>query len=341
VASTSPGSTFALTPAGDRVAYVAGGLRIAPVPGAHASRIDESIPALLAWSTDGATLAAAFPEGEKTRLSLFAADGTPLISATVYGTASALCWRSTDELLAGVVTTQTYRFGTSIKEVLYRWDGKAPPEGSVLHEATVRPYTMRTYGSLILTAFHLAVSPLGDEIVYSRIQDPPEFAPYLKYMLRHLVTGQERELLNSSLNSGQFAITADGDHLLYADGKGYVYRRNIWSEGIDENHAAAGKHLAAATAGESLFIDDTFYLAGTAVARFPDATGGALSARGDRLLVRTGNRLWLVSGLPAGAAPNLSPPHLQQLITLRRLRSEGAITHSDYLQTLRQMLGHP
>ncbi|HEY5975343.1 MAG TPA: hypothetical protein VIU41_11415 [Geobacteraceae bacterium] len=339
--TTTPGSPFAFTPVGDRVAFVASGLRLAQVPGAHAGRIEEATPSLLAWSTDGATLAAAFPEGEQTRLSLFAADGTPLISASVFGTANDLCWRSADELLIGVVTTQTYRFGTNIKEVLYRWDGKAPPEGNVLHEATVRPFTMKTYGNLILHGFHLAVSPLGDEIVYSRIQDPPEFAPYLKLMLRHLVTGQERELLSSSLNSGPFVITADGDHLLYANGKGNVYRRNIWSEGIDEIFAVPGKQLTAATSGQSLFIDDTFYLSGAAIASFADATGGALSARGDRLLVRTGNRLWLVSGLPAGATLNLSPAHLRQLITLRRLRSEGAITQNDYLQTLKQLLGHP
>ena len=156
-----------------------------------------------------------------------------------------------------------------------------------------------------------------------------------------LIPSAEGVSLGGKAFPSYVAITADGEHLLYADGNGNVYRRNIWNDGIDAIFPASGTAIVAATAGESLFIDDTFYLANHPVARFPGASGGALNGRGDRLLVRADDRLWLVSGLPPGAGPNLPPAHLEQLVTLRRLRSEGAISQNDFLQTLKQLLGHP
>ena len=330
LAAVPPTSPLACAPTGGAIAFVDGGLRVT-ADGEGAGRLiapDE--PYILAWSPDGARLATATERGEATTLRLFAASGTVLGETRVSGRITDLGWRSTTELIALGLHLETFTFGGHVREFFCRWNGAGEGTVTTLAETSLMRSTLLRWGRSLPGLLHLAVSPWGDALVYTRFHDPPNFSPYLKVMLRHLESGVEREIAQVSLDSGGVLFTADGTQVVYGEGVAASAVIDPWGEEQRVTFPVAGHILAASPGGGSLFIDGHFYRDGREVAVFPATSGGCFAREGRELIVRSGSRLYRVTGLPRDVPEAVTPDERLRLEALRRWRIEGLITVDEY-----------
>jgi hypothetical protein len=325
-----PMSPFAWNPAGTKIALVSGTLQIYD-PASDSSRPLGPAPSTLDWAFDGEHLAAAFPQGEDTTLRILNMDGEVLSEAGSSGHVTKLVWRSADELLIAAITAEKFSFGANIKGILYRWSGIGKPAATILSETTVRPFIAKWPVKSLDHTLTIALSPLGDEIVFSRLIDPPAFSPSLKIVLRHLESGAEKEAAKVGVASAGAVYSADGERILYGDGITASHWRDPWGERELATFPSPGRAaIALSPANRYALIDGRLYRDGSEVVVFPATCEGAFAPGGGRLLIRYDGNLYLVSGLHEAPLDSALPVDRGRLLTLRKLRSEGLISASDY-----------
>lgn len=333
LASIAPAAPFACNPQGEEVAFASEGLRLLAPGDDEGRELAAEAPTLLSWSPDGGRLAAAFSGEGETVLRLFAANGKALGETRVAGSVGALGWGSATELMAAAITLETFTFGGNLRQILYRWDGSAPPAATTLADTTLMRSTVKRWGGVLPGLFHLAVSPWGDAVVYTRFHDPPAFSPYLKVMLRHLESGAEQELAAVSLASGGVLFTPAGNGVLYGDGTGSSRIYDPWGERELASFPLPGRVVALSPGGASLFVDGHLYREGRELAVFTASSGGCFARHGRELVVRSGGHLFRVEGLAPDEATDPQPQERQRLLALRKWRSEGLITAEEYRRT--------
>ena len=290
--------------------------------------IDRSPATALCFSPAGERLAAALPSGNATALRLFDAKGKVLGETKIPGRVTSLAWRSGEELLAGAVSIRKFTFGSELKSRLYQWNGADAPVATTLTDVTLRPQVAKMPEETLYNQLIIAVSPYGDEIAYSSLKDPPLFVPYLKVSVRHLETGAEIEVAKTSLGAGKVLYTPDGESLVVGDLNGA--RRVSIPDGKEiETWHFPGRSPAISPSGEYLFLDGRLYRDGKAVADFPAGERGIFLPDGSGLALSHQGKLYLVSGMKEGPAP-VPPSDPDRLLKLRRLRSQGLITESEY-----------
>jgi len=330
------GAPVAWHPGGGKLAVGAGRLLIFdPATGAVLT-VAEEIPAALAWSGDGRHLAASFIREEESFLRIFAEDGRELGELRVAGRIHRLVWGPGPEILAAVVQREDYAIGAKLDYALLRWAGRGEAQSSPLHSTMVRRSTAGYFGDRLYRTFHLALAPLGDEILYTRLHEPPANRPHLRVMLRHLESGREQEIGRAELDSGAPLFLADSDGLLYGDGSLHTY----WLHGPHRTittFPVPGYFLAATPTGRSLFIDGRLFKQGEEIAVFPEATAGYFSPLGNSLLICANKGLYLLSGLDEDHPPELADAAKQKLLQLRQWRAEGLISAADYEEARRKV----
>jgi hypothetical protein len=333
-AAITDGAPFAADPTRERIALGREGLRLwTPATGAE-TRLDATTPSALAWSPAGDRLAAAFPRAGETAVRLLDPAGRPGEETVVAGEVHRICWLPGDGLLFAATTLKVYSFGGGFSLTLFRWDGRGAPQATSLHEVTLKPLTLRQWGGVIHRTPGLALSPLGDEILYARLHDPPAFSPYLKLIVRHLETGGERVVASVPLPGATAVFAPDGETVLYGDGR-QVHTVEAWTGREGESRPTPGAAIALSPAGEWLLLDDRLYREGAEAAVFAEPCAGAF-APGGRLLLRCGGRLHLLSGLVEEAP---APPAVRErLLLLRKWRASGLITPDEYLEQKSRIL---
>lgn len=323
---------FAAAPGGKLVAFSSEGVRVAPLPTGEIRTLSGDHPLALAWSPDGGRLAVAFDRGTESRITVFGADGVTVAETAAAGHVGALFWPESGALLAVTTELESHKFGTSCREVLLRWQLAGAPERTVLHEVTLKPYTVRKWGPVLLTrAINPAISPLGDELIYGRIQDPPAFDAYLKVMVRNISSGAEREVAKTGFSDGAARFSADGEELIMSNGSGRIRRIAAWSGAEKQAVPFSGRVLAVSPDGRHLLADGRLLDDGREVATFSARTTGEFLDDG-RLLVVDNGTLFLVSGFGASVSgPPLPPGKLERLRTLHAWRASGLISPDDYV----------
>ncbi len=332
VAELDSDALFAAAPGGKRVAFSRQGLRVAPLPSGESRTLSAERPLALAWSPDGVLLAAAFGRGVESRITVFGDDGAVVAETVAAGRVAALFWTASDVLLAVSMELEKHRFGTSSREVLLRWSLSGTPQRTVLHDVTFKPYTVRKWGVELLTkAISPAISPLGDELVYGRIQDPPASEAYLKVMVRNISSGAEREIAKTGFGDGTARFSADGEELFMYDTSGRIRRIDAWSGAEKQAMKVSGRSLAVSPDGRHLLADGRLLDDGREVILFTLRTSGEFLDDG-RLLVVDDGTLFLVSGFGASAArPAGSTGKPERLRTIRAWRASGLISADDYV----------
>ncbi len=183
----------------------------------------------------------------------------------------------------------------------------------------------------------MAVSPLGDEIVYARLHDPPALAPYLVIVLRHLESGREKELAQAPLPGGGLQFTPDGDFLLWGDGVGQTLKTEPWAEETERLAAAPGRQLAISGSGRYLWIDGQLLRDTLPLVDFPKVAGAEFVPGTDWLMVRSAKRTFFYSGLEGASPSSATVPASPKLLRLRKWRSLGIIDQDEF-QTYRATL---
>ncbi|HEY6006879.1 MAG TPA: hypothetical protein VIU40_01040 [Geobacteraceae bacterium] len=328
--TVAAGFPFACEPNGPAVAYVNNGLRVIAAGDGEGRVIDPGEPYLLAWSPDGERLAVAADSDGGTLLRLFAATGVLLGETRVADRVTDLGWSPTAVLLATAANLELFSFGGHLRQILYRWNGTEKATAITLAEVSLMPATVQRWGKVLPGLLHLAVSPWGEALVYTRFHDPPAYSPYLKVILRHLGSGLEEELARVSLGSGGALFTANGAGVLYGDGDAASSITDPWGGAEVASFPVAGHTLASSPGGASLLIDGHLFRDGKELATFPTVEDGCFVRQGTELIVRSGTRLYRVAGLSPDDVPALDPGERRRLELLRRWRSEGLITADDY-----------
>ena len=336
VTKVEAASPFAWDPGGTKIALVSGSFAIHD-PAAGNSLPLGAVPSAVAWSPDGDHLAAAFPHDKDATLRIFNTRGALLSEADISGHVTKLAWRSEDELLVAAVTIDQLSFGADISGVLYRWKGIGKPAATTLTETTVRPFIARWPLETLYHTFTFALSPLGDEIVYTRLQDPPAFSPYVKICIRNLESGAEKEAAIAAVTSAGAVYSADGERILYGDGANASHWFDPWMGKELATFPTPGRTIALSPGNRYALIDGRLYRDGKEMVSFPATSEGAFAPAGGRLLLRYDGNLYMISGLSEPEADKKVPADRERLLTLRKWRSEGLISVPDYQSARERM----
>lgn len=334
----APGTSIAWHPDGERVAVAGEELRIWTPASGSVQQLARGPLTAVVWSPTGDRLAVARPQGAETKLAVLDDRGRIERETLVAGHVESLFWTAEQGVLAAATTLETFSFGGDFIVALYRWPGSEAPDKTVLHDVSLKPLTLRKWGDLLPRTPAPALSALGDELVFTRLHDPPAFAPYLKIMLHHLESGSEREVTSVALPFGHAVYAGKDDSILFGDGR-TVRTLDPWSGRAGEEYPSAGRQVSASPDGRYLLLDGRLYRDGKPFAAFSPDVAGCFSPRGGQLLLRRAGRLYLLGGLDQPASAPLPPALRRQLLELRRWRSVGLISPQDYIEQLQRMDG--
>ena len=334
------GAPFEPDPSGKQVALARNGLTLLAVATGVGVQLSPDNPKVLAWAPDGSRLAAVFRHIRGSEVRIYATSGRILGACVITGSVSALVWRGEHEVLMTAVEVKEYSFGSNLVQALYRWDNGKPPVRVDLQNTTLMPRTRQAVGPELYRLFTLALSPYGDAIVYPQLHDPPAIAPNVRFKLRNLATGSEKDVATASLHSGGVIFAGGDDRLLYGDGESETVLRAPWQEQNLAAFPGPGHSLAASGSGTTLLIDGRLFKGGRLLLSFPPDTSGSFSAGGSLLFLRRGEELFLMTGLPVDPPPTIPSDIRGRFLTLRQWRSDGLMSPADFTRAVKQ-LGKP
>jgi hypothetical protein len=328
---------MAVSADGRMVAWGDDGLQLRDLDAEHHKKILDARPETLCWSPDGTQLAATIRLGDVSQLNVFDRNGNGIYVSELDGRVARLQWPRTGGLTAGVMAHKNYKFGTSITQQLYRWDEGWRRTETPLYETTLMPSTVaQLTGGRIYETFDFDLSPLTDEVLYTRLHAPPAFTASRHLILYNLRTGQEREISALPLLSGRGRLTADGESALIAAGRGKIRRQDLWSGKILSDWS--GDYLDYAAASELLVANERLYAGSELLLELPAGSRAQLSSSGRFLLVKWHKQLYLLSSYAVAKSPSIEGGKLEKLLKLRRLRSRGLIEQNEYLQARERLL---
>ncbi|GAM07741.1 hypothetical protein OR1_00009 [Geobacter sp. OR-1] len=337
VGSIDPEAPFAWHPDGDIIAFVRGTLRIENLATEESTKIDV-VPTAIAWSPDGSLLAAAAIQGKNSTVRIFDMRGAVIKESIIPGHISSVAWRFDGDLIAASLTLERFKFGTHLQSKLYRWNMKTAPGVTTLSEVTIMPGRVKAHDKIYFDSFSFALSPLGDEIAFTKQVDPPNFPSYLKIIVRNLESGAENEAPGVKLDPGGVIFSSDNEHLLYGDGAGTIRRFAPWTGDDVALIATPGRTIALSPTDRYLFADGRLFLDKQEVAAFPVGCEAAFAPTGSKLLVRCGESLSVLNGLMETSVPAVSQEIRKQLLSLRKWRSEGLISNQEYQSAQKRIL---
>jgi len=330
----------AWSPDGARIALASSGTRLRNLATGGEEILAPATPVDICWSADGNKIAAAYAGPTGSHLRLFVPGSpAPVAETSVPGRIQQVFCRDDGQVLAVASVLQTFSFGGNFTTSLHRWDGLTTPTAAVINDVSVKPLTLQTYGSAIFDLVQPQLSPLQDELLFTRLHDPPAFPPYLKLVQYHLATGLSRVVENLPLTSPGGRYLTAGESLAVADGQNSTRQLDPWTNAVTATLPLPGRVPATSLAGGRLLVDGHLYAEGQEVAVLSGVKAAVFAPRGDRVLLRYDKELFLLEGLSAESRPpGLGPPLRQTLLKLRQWRSADLISHDDYLKKRGEML---
>lgn len=338
ITTVDEGTPFAVAPDSNVVALVSSDFKLFHIPSGESVTLSAKRPHKLAWSPFGLTLAALFREDGKSRIITYDGFGTAIAETVIDAPLTDIGWLSENELALGGAIVKEYKFGSNYRTMLYRWQpGRDDPVASELRDATLQPATIRNWQAFLKRGPLMDFSSQTPLISYLHPVDPPLFTPYYKLVVRDLVSGRELEAAAVSLSSAGGRLSADGEKILFADGKGLTLLRNPWSDTVIASVNSLGTGPALAADAGSWFADGALFRNGKLVSQLATGAVAQFSADGSRLFLAAGDELFLVSGLKPAEGTLFVPALTEKLQKLRSLRAEGLITPQEYRDSLEKM----
>jgi hypothetical protein len=334
IGNCDAGAPFDLDMKGENAAFADGGLKIQNLASGRSRMICPDTPSALAWSPDGRRIAAAFSHENEATLRLYGFEGELQAEVKVSGTISSLAWRSTTEVLAMSIGVVQFSFGANLAEALLQWDGVGEPKRLISFDNTLKPSTTKQGKDHLTGRLTFKLSPLGDEVLFVSILDPPLFPTYLKIFLHNLDSGTAREIAKVSLDSGGGAFLGAGESILFGDGENRSQISDPRKDIIFRTIPTPGREIAASRGGRYMMLDGNLYFEGTLTASFQERCRSKFSAVGGHMALECGERLYLVSGLKEELPAQLQPKETARIKELRKLLSQGLITSRDYRRFL-------
>ncbi len=259
------------------------------------------------------------------RLQLVSDSGTETLAAGA-GSVVAQTWHK-DILYALVIRQKRFSFGVNLRTYLVRWQRDAGAGETLLADVTVDPSLPTFVGDAFPAGPILLVSPYGDEIVYTRIHDPPAFSPEYRVLVRHLVSGRERLLSRHALSGGAVALYPDGESILLSDGR-KVSRISLWGE--EQTVVADTPASELDVGGDYRFLAGRLMRGDDLVWEHSGIERAVFSPDGAKLALVARRHIYIVELQSQQAHPDVKVT--AERLQLRRLRALGLISHEEYLR---------
>jgi len=325
---------FDLDMKGENIAFADSGLKIRNLGSGRSQMICPDTPSALAWSPDGRRIAAAFSRENEGTLRLYGFEGELQAEVKVPGNISSLAWRSRTDVLAMNIRVRQFSFGTNLTEALLQWDGVSEPKRLIFFDNTLKPSTVKQGKDYLVRRLTFKLSPLGDEVLFVNVLDPPLFPTYFRVFLHNIDSGKAREIAKVSLNSGGGAFLGAGESILFGDGENQSLISDPWKDIMLRAIPVPGREVAVSSGGRYMMLDGNLYFEGTRTASFQESCRSNFSAFGGHMALECGDHLYLVSGLKEDFSAKLQPKEIARIKELRKLLSEGLITPQDYRRSL-------
>lgn len=225
---------FATDHAGRRIAIADKGLVLTDAEGKGGVRLDTISPLALSWDPDGSALAAAFAtDAGTTRIAVYQADGALKFERELAVTFNRLNWSRRGDLLVVGHVLKVYSFGGNLRMMLYHFDGGDIDE-TLLADTTIKPATVKRYASHLAELLPVAFSADGDEVIYARLHDPPEFPAFLQLVYRNWQAEGTRLLQRLPVTPGLLAWGSDDACVTVRSRDGSVVTTPVWPGGGGE-----------------------------------------------------------------------------------------------------------
>lgn len=326
---------FAVRPDGEMIAYVDEGLNILRLADRYQQRLTYDNPEALIWAPDGLTLVAAFREVEKTRLVRLTANSDDRPQILVDERITDFAWLTDGRLLAMAQTNEDSSSGSGTQVGLLIWDGQWDVERIPL-------YKMNFYSPSSATDFDLLhyfdVSPLKDELIYSRFLDPPVLNGRVELVLHNLLTGKEKVLIETDNRQAEAFCAADAERVLLPDGRGQVLFTNPWNKKVTYRWQSPGESLQIAPQRELFYLDGNLYAQDRLQLKLPARAKVRFSDDAERLFVAWQRKLYLYSGYQVPEKIEFTGVEKVKLQRIRQQRSRGEINLRDYYQARNNIL---
>lgn len=325
---------FAADPDGQKVAFVRGALQLYVPSSPEVVVLSRETPAALAWNRDGTKLAAVYPAGEnRTRLKIFDPRGTLLLEVTLPVTYLRLKWPTQGDLLLVGYALKNYSFGSNLTQTLYIVTASGPVPLS-LSDTTIKPATAKAYEGSLGEFLPVAFSSQGDELVYARLHDPPEFPPYLQLVYRNWQVPREVKLERVSLEPLRLSLQQRQERVdLFTPAGALTASVDLWGEprAIDdeESHSAG----LPSPSGQYRFVAGRLYDGPNLLAQWAPGSRFQFLTAG-RFMLAVDEQLYLGSGLEDESWP----VYREKAWVLRRWLHHGLITYEEYLAQLKELL---
>lgn len=338
IESVDRGAAFALSPDGNLVAIGSDEPKLLHIPLKEEVSLGERVPLKLAWSPLGYSLAAIYATAEGSSIVVYDQYGIAISEEAFEVRLTDLGWLSEDELVAGGARVKSYKFGHNYQTVFFRWQpGRGSPVENLLRDSTLQPVTLAKAQNQLQRGPMLEISPQAEALLYLHPVDPPVFTPYYKLIMKDLASGKELEIASVGFTSGGGKFSADGERILYSDGRGTTLLYNPWTEEIISKANTAGAAPALSPEGEQWICDGTLYRQdGTAI---PLAEGAVaqFSTDGSKAIIRGGRGLYELSGLKPATGTMFVPAVAEKVAKLRSLRLQGLVTPAEYKESLQKL----
>lgn len=312
---------FAANPDGTKIAIARDGLSLFDVNSKTAHDLSLKKPVALAWSPDGLLLAVAFEGADyETELLLYSADGRILKETSLPVVLSQLVWSRRGDLLAAGFALKIYTFGGNLRQLLYTVDLDSVEE-ILLSDSTLRPALARQVKPLLHNLLPVAFSPQGDELVFLRLHDPPEFSAYFQMLYRNWQVDSARELDKFPLQAMALDWNLNGDSIRIQSETGQQTLK-LWPAEVQA--------MGSSSAEEYRFHNGQLYRGSQLVVDWGDDAQIQWFADGTFLLA-VNRQLYRGSGLLKNSAITYNETDWN----LRRWRYEELVTPEEY-KKLRQ-----
>ncbi|PLX85758.1 MAG: hypothetical protein C0614_04250 [Desulfuromonas sp.] len=320
---------FSANVQGTHVAYTDSGLWLCSLDTRHPLKIDPIRPLAFSWSDNGERLAAVFAlvSGE-TRLAVYSRDGQ-LRSEDVFPVEFVgLHWSQRGDLLLAGYVLKNYRFGSNLSQTLLVVDSSGVRTEITLGDTTLNPSTVKRYRSTLRELLKACFTASGDELVYTRLHDPPEFPSYLQLVFRNWQGGPEKLVAQLEPGRYDFQFTNNNTSLWATPQGRSPVHVPLWSGAVvGEQEVKTHQVGQNSLDGVYRFTDGVLYAGSRLIASWPPGSRLQFLA-GGRFLFADQYALYLGSGLQAETLP----AYRESDWTLRRWLHQGLISLQDYLK---------
>ena len=314
---------FSANQYGTKVAFTNDGLYLLDPDSGDKKKLSSANPIALAWSPDGLSLAAAFERADfETELLVYSADGVVMNEAVIPVALSQLYWSSRGDLLAVGFVLKVYSFGGNLRQLLYRIEDDVLVE-TLLTDSTLRPSLAKQVKPLLHSLLPVSFSPQGDELVFLRLQDPPEFSAYFQLLYQNWQSDKPRGLHKTPLQVMSFNWEPSGNTMNVLSEEG-LQTLNLWP--------SEEKTVVPSAAETYRFIDGRLYHGLELLFEWSEKSQIQILADG-KFLLSVNRYLYLGGGLKSHSAPTYN----ESRWNLRRWRYEELVTPSEYQKLLEEI----